>query len=598
MHTYSCRSAPVRAVRSGSAAALLAVSLAAPLAAIVAAAFQDREAVPAAQEAGTVVGRLRNAAGRPARRHVVLCRVPPGEERELEPVVCARSSGIWTGGAVVPYVHDTYPGTDGGFRFAKVRPGTWRLAHYALGAYHFTLPFEVAAGELADTGVLQLASRSPAQWVRGRVRGATLPFDSFSCEISWWRPGHSGGWRPSSVLADADGSFAIPLPVAGERISLVALYREESYAYAGGVPVPAEGIDLVLRPLRPVALRLESRDGAELSGGDPDLCLLEPSGRPVRLGMFLDLEPPVLPVPEQPFHLHLWPQGASPFTAGPFHVRQLGGELVIQVPAPPEGSAPSAPSVPGGSPALAEENLPLDSPVPRDRALALAASGWLPDHLRSLATPDWREATRGEEPTAFQLEGRWLLGGERWVYEAVARNQLMCAFGAVALPSGWFAGLAPVGQPLDSTRWTAVDLDGRFTLYAPGPGRYRLVVSAQIDPMSDLGHTEARLLALDVVEIGGGEPTVWERDQPVGGLFVRTDERPRGVGSSRVLAWTGVEGVSGILGVDRRDDRLEYRIPCVPAGPAEVVEVAQDGSFRVLARVVVPAGGTVEVDLR
>ena len=579
----------------GSAAVLLLVTLAVPLAAIVSTVAQDHDAEPHVPAAGSVVGRLRDAMGEPARKQVVLCRVPPGEERELEPVVCARSLGFLDIGAVVPYVDTTYPEADGSFRFEGVRPGMWRLGHYALGAYHFSPPVEVAAGEVVDFGELRLASRSPTQWVRGRVSGAPLPLDPYSCEISWWRPGHSGAWRPISVLPDDGGSFEIPLPVAGERISIIALYDEESYAYAGGVPVPAEGIDLVLRPLRPIALHLETQDGDEVSGGDYDISLLEPSGRPVCLGMFLDPEPLGLLVPDRTFLIHLWPHGGPSFTAGPFDARRLVDELVIRVPSLEGRSAPSSYSE---TPSLGQRDLALDSPVPRDRAIALAATGWLPDHLRALERADWREASREAEFTPFRLEGRWLLGGERWVYETVARNQKMCAFGLGSIPRGWFAGLARIGQPLDQTRWTAVGSDGRFTLYAPGPGRYRLVVSVEIDPMPDIGHEEARLLALDVVEIGRGEPTVWGRDQPVGGLYVRTNQRPRGDRCSRVLVWTGLEGVSGILGVDRRDDRLEYTIPRVPAGPVDVIEVAEDGSIRVLASIIVPPGGTVEVDLR
>lgn len=147
---------------------------------------------------------------------------------------------------------------------------------------------------------------------------------------------------------------------------------------------------------------------------------------------------------------------------------------------------------------------------------------------------------------------------------------------------------------LEQTLWFPVDAEGRFVLRAPGPGRYRLLVSAQIDPMAYGFVQDARLLALDLVEIREGEPTVWERDLPVGGLRVRRNEGDHG----RLLVWNGPGGVSGVLGIDRWDDRLEYRIPCVPAGPVEVVRLKPGGTLEVLATVFVPPGSTAEIDLR
>ena len=110
----------------------------------------------------------------------------------------------------------------------------------------------------------------------------------------------------------------------------------------------------------------------------------------------------------------------------------------------------------------------------------------------------------------------------------------------------------------------------------------------------DFHAQQRRLVTLDLVEIGGDGPTSWDRDLPVGGLRVRRNQG----GSDRLLVWTAPGGLSGILGLDRDDDRLEYRIPCVPAGPAEVVQLLPDGSLRVLASLIDPPGGTAGVDLR
>lgn len=556
---------------------------------------------PAADEepSGTLVGRLLDPGGYPARAPLVLVPVLPGEEWWPDPVVCP-SSERTTATRFLPVWAERAPDVDGAFQFDRLPAGSWRVAHYDSGAFHVSQPLEVAPGALTDAGVLQLAGRSPVRWVRGRMRWESGPNWFQDGRVLWWRDGHDGGWRSVSLEVTREGRFAIPLPAEAVSVTLFAWVGRESYAFAEDVPVPSEDVELVLRPRWPVALRLEDGSGAPVECESVELHLAPDSGRRYFLEDRFGREFGTVRVPEERFLVRYRLSDDRTGEAGPFEPADVlagpGSQpvLAIRVPdadgrEPPDAGATRPWKLP-----------PVRSSEPRDRALDLLAAGPLDSHIDgdSLA-PMPRRGRRGRASTSDHvLAGRLTLGGRGSVpLPPDPLSQILCGSAPAPL-GGWRVGLAPLRRSAQSVLWYPVERDGRFAVPAREPGRYRLLVSAEIDPLVDEFNEGARLLAQDVVEIGSGEPSLWERDLAVGGVLVRRDQRTQAAGSSRVLVWTTPDGVSGVLGLDRWDDRLEYRVPCVPAGPAEVYEVARDGSARFVASLVVPEGGTAAVDLR
>ena len=538
--------------------------------------------------AGRLLGSMVDPGGEPARLPVALVQVAPGEEWRIAPLVTPHSR-------FPALVDAALPGEDGRFELADVPPGSWRLAHYTLGAYHFTEPFAVSPGAAVDVGAIPVATRSPAHWVRGRIPAGPGSPAMAICGVFWWRPGHDGSVR-LPLGAPPGGEFALPLPVAGEEVSLLVLRGRESYSFAEGVPVPSEGVELPLCPLRTVAVRLEDAEwrGAPISR--VQVAIVESTGRALDLGL-LDSYADSVPIPDERFLLRLSTSGGTHLEAGPFDPGQVGDVLRIRDArrAPPlvEVRRPPAPTPSEPSPSM-------QSADPRERALALAVAtnNLFRSHLGSWEHREFerRNAKRVTSSGEALLRGRLTFGGEPWFPEPTWGPVIHCGMGLLPV-QGRFAGLVPADQPLEEALWSPVEFDGRFTLHAPAPGSYRLLVSNEVDPTVrglDFHAQQRRLVTLDLVEIGGDGPTSWDRDLPVGGLRVRRNQG----GSDRLLVWTAPGGLSGILGLDRDDDRLEYRIPCVPAGPAEVVQLLPDGSLRVLASLIVPPGGTAEVDLR
>ena len=360
---------------------------------------------------GTILGRLVDEAGGPARAHVVLLQVPPGEEWVIDPIVCP-GTPFFVAASFLPAVESVFAREDGRFEFEEVPPGTWRLGHESMGAYHFSVPLEVEANAVVDAGAISMATRSPAHWVRGWIRSDLGSHPGLRCQVHWWRPGHDGSLRLATIRPEPGGRFAIPLPVAGESISILVLQGEESYAFAEGVPVPADGVELLLCPLHSVALRLEDGHGREMAIHSAQVALVESSGRALDLGWISHSEPGSVRIPDGRFVIRILAAGVRGFTAGPFDAAEVGESLVVRVPDPAErrsaGQGDSSPTSRGPLHSM-------QSPDPWERALAMASSVSLGHHPGSWDAREFVEESRRRAAfsTDSSLEGRLTLGGSR-----------------------------------------------------------------------------------------------------------------------------------------------------------------------------------------
>jgi len=156
--------------------------------------------------------------------------------------------------------------------------------------------------------------------------------------------------------------------------------------------------------------------------------------------------------------------------------------------------------------------------------------------------------------------------------------------------ASWTARLGTAGRlELEGAGWTTLDADGRFTLSASGPGKYRLTLRRPG------GELQEQFLFEDVL-VRGLDP-LWERGLATGKLLLVGLEGFRGEGTPRVAhCWGGSGRLSSLTFATGESEQAID----VPAGPAELRapnESSDPESWKLLRTIDVPRGALLRVEL-
>ncbi|MCZ6787073.1 MAG: sigma-70 family RNA polymerase sigma factor [Planctomycetota bacterium] len=133
---------------------------------------------------------------------------------------------------------------------------------------------------------------------------------------------------------------------------------------------------------------------------------------------------------------------------------------------------------------------------------------------------------------------------------------------------GWSVALLPVGAKVHADEMTTArtDREGRFTLMAAEPGRYRLRLRAP----------DGELLLMDEIDLAVGTPLTWSRSLSVGTLAGTVPAASGEDAPNFALLWKGESGFFA-LALLRPDEEGRFQTGWVPVGKASIVKITRQG---------------------